>query len=564
MARSKYPLADKATQYARDVVAGEVIACRLVRLACERHLRDMERDDLIWDEEAANNICRFGQLMKHIKGEWAGKLIELQPWQCFMFGSIFGWKWKSTGIRKYTEAYAEIPRKNAKSTSAAIVGNYMLVADNEPGAEVYSGATSEKQAFEVFRPAWMMTQNNPAYKAHYGLDLSGTAKNPGTIFRLSDASRFEAVVHNPGDGSSPHCGIVDEYHEHKDSSLYDTFSTGMGARKQPLLLDITTAGTNTSVPCYALRKRASDVLNGVIEDEALFALIFTIDEGDDWKDFEVWKKANPNFGVSVYEHYLRQRYLRAMNNPAERNIILCKHLNLWSNAGVAAFDMAAWERCGDVEVALEKYQGCRAAVGIDLASKIDLCCMVFFIEPPEGKPVISAKHYIPEATAEKPENAAYRQWAEEGWLTITDGTRTDFGAVEDDLRSAASILNISRLGYDPREATYLMGRIHEWAGFDLVEITQGPAQMSEPMKELEALIAGEEIVHPSDPCLTWQMGNVVKKMAAGGGPVKYYYPTKEKGENKIDAAVAAIMAVKMAHVEDDSESVYNSRELLVI
>lgn len=542
--------AERATKYAQDVVSGHVKACRYVRLICQRHLDDLgaKKSPYIFDEEAANRVCFFASHQVHVKGEWAGKTVELQDWQCFLLGSLFGWKVKVTGYRRYNTAYIQLPRKNGKSFIAAVIGLYMMSADGEHGAEVYSGATSEKQAMEVFRPAWAMVEKNKPLATAMELGLSGTPRNPGTIYREVDGSRFEAVVHKPGDGASPHCGIVDEYHEHNGPDLYDTFATGMGARRQPLLLVITTAGTNTSSPCFAALKRSIDDLEGTVRNETLFSLVYTIDEDADWKDFENWKIANPNYGVSVYEHFLKAQYDKAMTNVGERNILLCKHCNVWSNAGCSAFDMAAWAASADASLSLEDFAGCPATIGVDLASKVDIAAMSILVETNQG-PVLFARHYLPEETVNRPENAHYRQWQAEGWLTVTDGVRTDFGRIEADLKEIAGLLRVRGLGYDPREASYLMASIAEWATFELVEVPQGPAQMSEAMKELEALIAGRELRHNGDPLLAWQMGNVVRKEAKGGGVTKSYYPTKQAENLKIDAAVAAIMAVKMAHAE---------------
>ena len=452
------------------------------------------------------------------------------------------------------------------STIAASIGNYMLCADGEQSAEVYSGATSREQALEVFKPAWRMVQRNKEFKEYFGLQQMGTDENPGSIFRPDDGSSFKALVHKPGDGSSPTCGIVDEYHEHKTPSLYNMFKTGMGAREKPILFVITTAGTNTSVPCFTLQKRAEAILEGSVKHDHIFALIYTIDESDDWQDFKVWIKANPNYGVSIYKHFLKQQYDMAMTDVGERNELLCKHLNIWSNAGSSVFDMAAWGRCADSSISIEDYRGCRAFVGMDLATKTDLAALFFYVAPDDGrKPAFFAKCYIPRDTAKKPENANYRQWEAEGWMTVTEGARTDFGVVEEDLKQIASILKICGLGYDPREATDIVNRIaaSKWTSFDLVEINQGPNQMNEPMKEMEALIAAEEIVHQGDPCLTWQIGNTIRREGKGGGPVKSHYPSKEADEFKIDAAVAGIMAVKMSMMELGlKESIYESRGLI--
>ncbi len=224
--KQKYPHVNAANKYARDVISGKITACLYIVQACKRHLGDLERSKKAdypykFDPEKGEKICKFAELMPHVKGKWAGSTIVLQPWQCFFFAVLFGWLRKKDNLRRFREVYAEIPRKNAKSTKGAILGSYMFSADGEKGAEVYSGATTLGQAMEVFRPAWKMSKNLPAYRKRYGIELGGTDKNPGNIYSLMTDSRFEAVVGKPGDGASVHCGIVDEYHEHPTDHVYD-------------------------------------------------------------------------------------------------------------------------------------------------------------------------------------------------------------------------------------------------------------------------------------------------------------------------------------------------------
>ncbi|MFR7889451.1 MAG: terminase large subunit domain-containing protein, partial [Bilophila wadsworthia] len=290
-----YPHVEAALRYARDVVAGRILACKWVILACKRQLDDLERWDGVdgapyfFDRAAAERVIKFEEMMPHVKGEWARKrmTLKLEPWQKFILSTLFGWKRAKDGLRRFREAYIEVPRKNGKSCFVAPMGLYMLVADGEEGAEVYSGATTEKQAWEVYGPAQIMAKRAEGFMEHYGVDVR--AKNMNLI---GSASRFEPLIGDPGDGASPHCAIVDEYHEHDSPRLYDTMITGMGARRQPLIIVITTAGFNLGGPCYDMRLRAGKVLDRTLQDEELFAVVYTIDADDDWKSPEALRKAN--------------------------------------------------------------------------------------------------------------------------------------------------------------------------------------------------------------------------------------------------------------------------------
>ncbi len=544
----------KLEAYASSVLAGQIPACKWVRLACERHRRDLESAktaDFPYRFEPAlvERVCRFLSNLRHTKGKWAGQKLVLEPWQVFFAGSVFGWVHKANGTRRFREALLVVPRKNGKSAFASGIGHYMLNGDGEKGAEVYAGATSLDQAMEVFRPAWLMVDRDPAFKAHFGLDLGGTSKNPGPIYRLSDGSRFAPVIGKPGDGASPSCGIVDEYHEHKSPDLYDTFITGMGARTQPLLLITTTAGVNTSVPCYDKQKELEKVLERAMEREALFGVIYTTDEDDDWADFSCWVKANPNFGVSVFADYLEERHKDAINNPARKNITLTKHLDIWQNAGQAWMDMLKWGACEDKTLNMSKFVGQDCWLGLDLANRIDIVALRMIFRQSEGFAGFGL-YYLPSDTIRKEENKHYQKWLAEGWLTETDGAVTDFGRIEEDIEKLCSRFNVRELAYDPKEANYFMMHLQAqpWAKFDCVEIIQSPQNISEPMKAFEGHVYAGTYSHNGDPMMTWMVSNVVKKQARGGGPIKTYYPTKETNAAKIDGPVAEIMAMSRAIV----------------
>lgn len=581
--------------------------CWLEKLACQRHLNDLARQDdddypYYFDEEAANNRCYFTECLQHTKGKWRGEYIKLEPHQTFMQGVGFGWKKKSNNLRRFNRFYFELPRKQGKSIESSTTGLFMAFVDGEPGAEVYSGAQTEAQAMMVFEPAHAMVRQNPQLAEYFSLKLTGTPRNPTSIYRESDMSRFMPVVGKPGDGSSPNCALVDEYHEAQTSVLYDAMDTGMGARMQPLLIVTTTAGVSTAVPCYDLHCEAVKVLEGTVINDSLFCMIFTIDKEDSWEDFENWKKANPNYGVSINEDYLYSKYQDALNKPAQRNILLTKHLNIWQNAGVGFVDMLKWKQCEDISLTLDMFKGQECWLAIDLASKIDLCALVLLfryqrnvvnencpkcygeVEVRNGMNVCISgnvledesvcnwkapvrrncvvgftKHYMPEDTINKRENQHYQKWVIEGHLTKTDGARTDFGVLENDIKQLSKDHIIKELAFDQKEATHIIHLISMWANFECVEFPQSPALINEPMKELEAMINANEFWHNGDPIFTWCMGNIVKKAARGGGSTKTYFPTKENDKLKIDSGVAAIMGLGRLMVAEDNGDSYNSR-----
>ncbi len=558
MAPERFPYVNKANRYARDVVSGKIDACLYVKQACQRHLDDLSRESernyrFKFDREKGNRICRLAENMPHVKGQWQGSLIQLQPWQCFMLAVLFGWVRKSDGMRRFREIYAEIPRKNAKSTLAAIIGLNMLVADGEGGAEVYSGATSEKQAWEVFRPAKLMAEKSPGFTGRFGVNVAAKS-----IHVIPTASRFEPVVGNPGDGSSPHCAIVDEYHEHKTSDLYDTMVTGMGARAQPMRVVITTAGTDLRGPCYAKHDEAVKVLSGQMQNDELFTVIYTIDEDDDWADFSVWKKANPNFGVSVFEDFLAERHREATQLAHKQNILRCKHLNQWLNVDTAWMNMLAWKQAKS-DVLLDQLEGLPCYIAIDLASKTDIAGMVMLVQR-DGELFTFGRYYLPEETINKPDNQHYQTWRIMDRIIETPGAIIDYGYIEDDLKGLRSRFEIRAVAYDPFQATQFSTRMAA-EGFPMIEVGATVRNFSEPMKEVEARILANTLHHDGCPVLTWMMSNVV----AHYDKKDNIFPNKERAANKIDGAVALIMAMNRVMATDQKgPSVYETRGIFTL
>ena len=550
---------NKANKYAREVVAGKITVCRWVKLACERHISDLanqkKRNFLYkFNREKAEKAAKFIQLLPHTKGEWAFKrqLITLEPWQLFAICSAFGWVRKKDGYRRFREVYTEIPRKNGKSAISAGVGVFCFSADDEFAPEVYSGATTEKQAWEVFRPARMMCKRTPHLVEAFGIEINASNMN-----RPSDDARFEPLIGNPGDGASPSAGIVDEYHEHDTDALYTTLLTGMGARKQPLLWIITTAGYNIDSPCYDKRREVVEMLEGTTPNDELFGLIYTIDTGDDWTDPASLYKANPNIGISVYEDYLLSQQQRAINNARFTNTFKTKHLNVWVSAKTAFFNMECWRACEDETLSLEQFEGHDCFVGLDLAAKLDLTAMVsVFTRDIEGKRhyyCLSPLFFIPENTVYSSDNQKlakqYQKYVNSGHLIATDGAEIDYRDILGEMCALNTRCRIEQVAIDPHGATALSHSLAD-EGMEPVNISQNFTGMSDPMKELEAAIMAGRFHHDGNPLLAWCMGNVVGKSLQGNDDI--VRPVKESPESKIDGAVALIMAVGRAMMKEEA------------
>lgn len=554
MAAAKNTNVAKAEKYARDVVSGKIIACKWIILACQRHLDDKEKSKdkeypYTFDAAKAERVAKFLQLLPHTKGKWAQKrqTIDLEPWQLFSTCIPFGWVKKKDGLRRYQKIVVFVPRKNGKSIIGGGLGNYMLVADNEYGAEVYSGATTEKQAWEVFRPAKLMVERTPDLKEYYGVEV-----NASNMYVAHDGSRFEPVIGKPGDGSSPSCAIIDEYHEHKDSTLYDTMETGMGSREQPIMLVITTAGSNIGGACYLLMRDAEKVLEGSLDMPDLWAMLYTKDKDDDWTSEVALRKANPNYDISVGGEFLASRQRDAMQSARKQNTFRTKHLNEWVGAKEAWMNMTRWQNAPS-RLPLTELEGRPCYIGLDLATKIDMVAAILLFPPHDGDPNyhVHARYYLPDARVLEDQvdvnTERYQTFDVEGRLTLTMGEVVDFEVIEDDLSEFLGRFDVQEVAYDPWQATQLAQNM-EKKGARMVEIRHTVQNISEPMKQLEALVLQQRVAHGDCPILTWMMSNVTAKMDVK----ENIYPNKERSENKIDGVVALIMALARAMVHDQN------------
>ena len=531
---------EKAHKYARGVVSGEILAGKYVKQACQRQLDDLERwkgknQPYRFDEAAADFVCGFIECLPHIKGEWArqGRTIDLEPWQCFILCTVFGWK-RADGTRRFRTAYTEVARKNAKSTLSSGVGLYMLVGDGEPGAEVYSGATTRDQARIVWDDARRMAQKTAAFR-EYGVRTHAHAitNDDGGSFKALSAEAKNL------DGLNIHCAIIDELHAHRTREVWEVLETGTGARAQPLLWAITTAGSDRSGICYEQRGYVLKILNRAVEDETYFGIVYSLDDGDDWADERNWGKANPNLGVSAKLDDLQRKAKKALQQTAAQPGFLTKHLDQWVNADQAWMDMRKWDACGDPTLDIQDFRGEPCWLGVDLASKTDIAALTALFAR-DGKRQLFRWCWVPEETVEGSTNSQYPGWAIEGRLRQTDGATTDLDAIADQIRDLSKEFDLRSVAFDPWQALKTMQELQA-EGIPVVEYRNTIGNLSEPMKQFEADVLDGKIVHEGCPLVAWQVSNVVCHLDQKDNVM----PRKERAENKIDWPVSAIYAYGM-------------------
>lgn len=566
-----YPSVNMANQYARDVLNGKILTCKSIQLACQRHFNDLKMSldkdyPYRFDRELAERACRFVQLLPHSSGDLAGQKLKLEPWQAFAFSSIFGWVTKKTKKRRFREAYIRVARKNGKSFFAAGIGTYMFCADGENSAEVYCGATTMAQAKKVFTPARQMADRLPSLRSKFNISVWVDS------LTRPDGSLFAPIAGKPGDGDSPHCAIIDEYHEHDTDHMYEAMTLGMGARSQSLTLIITTAGTSLESPCYDKDKQVKEMLNGHVPNDRLFGLIYELDEGDEWTDPTNFIKANPNLDVSIsYDDLLAEMEV-AKQVPRKVNAFKTKRLNIWVSGKAAFYNMTQWHAAADKSLRYEDFAGEDYYLGLDLAQRLDLNAGVgVFVREIEGKKhyyCIRPKFWVPEDTVRStdPKIAKtadrYVKFVEMGALEATDGAEADYREILASIIDLQEIdkVRVSEIPIDPSGATALSHELQDH-GFEPISIRQDYTNMSPPMKELEAALAGGRFHHDGNPVLSWCISNVIGKNVPGSDDI--VRPTKGDKQSKIDGATALFMAIGRAMLNGraSNQSVYDEEDV---
>jgi phage terminase large subunit-like protein len=565
----------KAIAYCKSIVNGSIPACKFVIQACSRQLDDLARwhgkadAPYFFDEKKAGRICRFIELLPHVKGDKAKVgtgLIVLEGWQCFILTTVFGWYNNATKARRFRHAYTEVPRGNAKSTVTSGIGLYLTTSDDEIGAEVYSAATKKEQARIVFGDARAMMIRNAAFCSRLGVVV-----NLLGLLQPKSNSKFEPLSRDHGtmDGLNVHGALIDELHAHKDRGIYDVLETGAGKRSNSLIWVITTAGFDVSNICYEQRTYVTQILGRSIEDESYFGVIYTIDDTDDWQDPKIWIKANPNWNVSVNPDHYSQLAHKAMQLLSAQNNFKTKHLNIWCSADQPWINMADWHKCGDPTLDEADFSQDLCFGALDLATKTDIASFVRTYvrwQPKNSQcdkhsdPMLGcndcfpglephyyffATNYLPETAITDGRNAQYEGWALEGQLRETPGEVIDFDIVEEDIKETAQKTRLQALVFDPWQAQQLANNMNNEA-VPMVELRATVANFSAPMKELEATIKSGRFHHNGSSVLAWMASNVVCHMDAKDN----VFPRKPRPEAKIDAIVACIMSLSPAMLQE--------------
>jgi phage terminase large subunit-like protein len=420
---------------------------------------------------------------------------------------------------------------------------YMLSADKEGGAEVYSAAVSRDQARIVFNVAQAMAKREIAF-----LKRAGVRNYTSSIAQDKTSSLFQPLSADARslDGLNVHLAILDELAQHKTREVHDVIETGTGKRKQPLMWMITTAGPNQGGIGFEIHDYAEKILSNVIQDDSFFTIIYTIDPGDDWTQPEIWEKANPNWGVSVMPETIKQLAQRATQVPSFQNAFQMKHLNVWTNAAVIWLDSVKWSTQA-LPLDEDEFIGEECMIGLDLASKIDIAAMVKVFRRPNLSEV-SSKHpykyfiiptlYLPEAAVKNNRNANYEGWVLGGHIIQTPGEVIDFSRIEEDLEGDCKKFSVQDVPFDPWQATQFAQQMTN-KGAPMIEFPATVRNFSEPTKEFEALVRQGLLFHNNNPAFNWMISNLVVKEDHKGN----IFPRKERDENKIDGPVAAIMAL---------------------
>ena len=577
-------------QYAKDVVDGKIPANKWMRLACVRQLKDWNKGKpkrtLVWDESAADDIIDFYPFFfRFYEGAFDGKPFILTPHQKFIVGSLFGWKLKKTGFRRFRTAYIEEGKGQGKSPLAAGIGIYGLIYDKEPGAEIYSAATTRDQAGILFRDARLYAESSDELRKLLTIHEHNIAYEPGNSFFRPVSSEHRGL-----DGKKPHMVLIDEIHEHPTDVVVRKMSAGTKTRRQSLIFEITNSGYDRHSICYQHHEYTEKVLEGIIDDDAWFGCMTGLDvcekcesegktvpqdgcpECDDWRDPSVWEKANPNLKYlgAPFLEYLNRQVREASEMPSQENIVKRLNFCIWTESMTKWILSDQWNACG-FPVDPEALRGRTCYAGLDLSTTTDVTALVLVFPPIEegGKYEVLCRFFLPADNMAKrvtKDKVPYDVWARQGYITLTDGNLIDYSFILSQIEQDSKDYFIAELAFDRWGSQKITTDLQD-LGFTLdgkktlIQFGQGFASMSPPTKEVEKMVRGKELAHGNNPVLSWMVSNVSIKV----DPAENKKPDKEKSVERIDGAVALIMAIGQAMVGDlPVKSVYETRGIFTL
>lgn len=528
-----------AEKYIADVLSGKISVSKITRLTFERHRRDLlhaPESGWYFDKRSAQRIFDFCTLLRHSPDKRSWVPFAPEPWQAAIIYIIFGWK-KKDGTRRFNYAYIEIPKKNGKTTFAAVFANYLLLFDGEEEAEVYCAATVEKQARLCFSMAKKMIEHSPALKRRTRI-LTKNINIPETSSKMEMLGRDSETM----EGINPHGAVIDEYHAWKNNEVFENIQSATVNRRQPLIIIITTSGRDKTLPCFHYRSLCIDILKGILKQSDTFAVIYAPDDDDDWHKPDTWRKANPNYGISVIPSRFKSEYQGAVNDPGKEVSFKTKNLDIWVDAPTVWMPDDKWLLCSH-GTNPKDLLGQSCYWGLDLASHVDINALALYFPGLGGWHVCRMFYWIPEAKVrEKADRVDYALWMKAGHIRTTQGDVIDIETQVNDIMQISRDYPCLNLSFDPAKAYHgvIQGLIR--AGFDqtkLDEFPQAITNMSAPTKELERLVMGAGLDHLNDPVLRWMLSNVQIYQDINNN-IK---PDKKRSREKIDGIVALINAI---------------------
>jgi len=537
-------------QYAEDVVAKKITAGKYIIAACERFLNDINNDkaDFYFDVDAAEKYLRNVQNFSHVEGHWATKNIKYEPWQCWVWMNIMGFKMKETGFRRFRVAHLEVARGNAKSTMASQCALSFLALDNPNGNHISAVATKKEQARIVLDSARAMAKKSTSYLRHTGVQVLAHQ----VVHRQSNSYiRALAADADSLDGLKDVLAICDELHA-MNREVFEVVTSGMSKRKDSLVLCITTAGSNVHSIGYSQTTFAKKVASGEVDDDTFFSAVYTLDDDDDWADENVWIKANPGLGVSVDIASIRSKVEKALVTPADISNIRIKHMNQWISEANAFFDQNLWDKCADKNLKIEDFKHAPVRLGLDLASHIDITAIGYVFKKDDIYYLFDDS-FLPEDTITKVKNALYDNCIATGYLHKTTGAVIDYDHIRAKILQAGRDFNVLECLYDGWSATETAQKLQDH--MKMTKVAMNVGNFSEPMKKLDSLIRSGKVRHNGSPLLRWCLGNVVAKEDHNGN----VFPRKSHEKRKIDPIIALIMALAGWIAAGEETSVYETR-----
>jgi len=610
-----------AVKYATDVLQGNIIAGKLLKLCAKRFVADLKfgpARGITFDREAAQHVVDFFGTLRHSTGEWGPRMgcplgdpFVLSDWQVFILANLFGFK-RADGTRRFRKAHIEVARKNGKTTFMAGIGLYMMYADDEPGAQIFVIATKIEQAKEVFDEAVRMRNKSPQLKANVQ-----SFRNNLSVLLTSSKFQPQSADYGTADGKNVHCVIADELHQHVSRLLWDAYVQATGSRRQWLAIAITTAGYDTQGFCFKQRGIGENILTGntsVVDGDSFFAYIACIDEadkegkgGDDAMDEKCWAKANPNLGVSVKMDNLREEAANARQDTTALNSFLCKRLNVWVNQEIRWMSPERWARCNvagpipnprALRIAAESRLAQRVCIGgLDLSAKHDLTAFALVFPPapavtrkvprPQTRQEIQFRvppvfdeevvtpadpywsvlvwFWVPEETVPKrvkDDRVPYDAWVRDGYLRTCPGAVIDHEFIYKEIGELRKRFQFTDIAFDSWNSQWIAKKLLD-DGFKAEPVRMVYQSMTEPMKELMGLVLQKKLEHFGDPILSWNASNVSATTDANGS----IRPDKEKSKEKIDGIVAIIMAMSRICADPtlaETSSVYSKRGIIFL